>query len=420
MNGWMELPNLIMSAGGLMMMLLGLFMVIIIPGIDRWSKHFFIAFFVVLALCSGAYLIDAIVYRYPHMAQADRIAVYLESFLSSILMPMLTVYLLHCCGEDWRRSWLFRTVFAVWAVYFILLDITQFTTFIYYITPDNQYYRGPWYPLLLVPPVLIMVINLIGVLRRRERLSKKYYYAFLIYLIVPMVSMLIQMITYGLLFIGLGMVIAALAMFGMILTDQIEQYVRQQREIAQQRANIMVLQMRPHFIYNTMTSIYFLCDQDPKKAKQVTRDFTTYLRKNFTAVASVDRIPFTEELEHTRAYLNVEKAQYEDRLFVDYDTPHTRFTLPPLTMQPIVENCVKHGMDQDGEPLRITIQTRETERGHEITVSDNGPGYEPADDSTPGIALRNISQRLQMMCGGELTIMPREGGGTVVRVTIPR
>ncbi len=419
MSGWQEFPNLNLSAAALLMMLQGLFVVIIIPGVDRWSKRFFIAFFAFLALCAGAYLTDVLVSRDPGLALAERVAVYLESLLSSILMPMLTVYLLHCCHEDWRTSALFRIVMALWIVYFTLLNITQFTTFIYYITPDNKYFRGPWYPLLLVPPVAIMLVNLVGVVHRRSKLSQKYFRAFLIYLLVPMAAMLIQMLVYGLLFIGIGMAISALLMFGIILSDQMEQYLCQQREIAHQRASIMVLQMRPHFIHNTMTSIYFLCEQDPKKAQRVTMDFNTYLRKNFTAIVSEEPIPFSEELEHTKAYLAVEQAQFEDRLFVEYDTPHTTFRLPPLTLQPIVENAVKHGMDPDSEPLRIAIRTRSTDSGSIILVEDNGPGFEPADDHAPHIALVNIQERLEMMCGGRLTILPREGGGTVVKVTIP-
>ena len=201
--------------------------------------------------------------------------------------------------------------------------------------------------------------------------------------------------------------------------------MRQQREIAQQRVGLMVLQMRPHYIYNTMMSIYYLCKQDPDMAQQVTLDFTTYLRKNFTALASEAPIPFSEELEHTRAYLAVEQAQFDDMLFIDYDTPHVDFRLPPLTLRPIVENAVKHGMDPDSAPLRIRIMTRRTGSGSEIVVEDNGAGFEPADDfgsadgSEPHVALENIRERLQIMCGGRMTITPREGGGTVVRMTIP-
>ena len=124
-------------------------------------------------------------------------------------------------------------------------------------------------------------------------------------------------------------------------------------------------------------------------------------------------------MEHTRAYLDVELALFSKSLSVDYDTPHTFFRLPPLTLQPIVENAVKHGRNPDASPLHISIRTRKTESGSEITVLDNGRGFDPDDNSDPGIAIKNIRQRLEMMCGGSLTITPNEGGGTVVTVTIP-
>lgn len=122
------------------------------------------------------------------------------------------------------------------------------------------------------------------------------------------------MVTETLMIIVLGVCVSALSMFAIILHEQIESYVVQQREIAQQRASIMVLQMRPHFIYNAMMSIYYLCAKDSKKAQQVTLDFTTYLRKNFNAIASENTIPFSDELTHTRAYLAVEQVQFEDSL----------------------------------------------------------------------------------------------------------
>lgn len=195
--------------------------------------------------------------------------------------------------------------------------------------------------------------------------------------------------------------------------------MRQQREIAHQRAGVMVLQMRPHFICNSMMGIYYLCDQNPEKAKQVTLDFTTYLRKNFAAIASEDTVPFKDELEHTRAYLAVEQAQFEDSLFVKFVTPHILFRVPPLTLQPIVENAVKHGMKSCNDPIHISVTTRQTDTASEIIVEDDGPGYNPVDDNEPHIALNNIRERLEMMCKGKLEIAPREGGGTVVKVTIP-
>ena len=267
--------------------------------------------------------------------------------------------------------------------------------------------------------IAILLVDLAGVTRRRKRLSRKVFLNFLVSILPIMVALTVHLFIDVFPLIDISYVLAALAMYSLILSDQIEQDLRQQREIANQRASIMVLQMRPHFIYNTMTSIYCLCKQDPELAQRVIMEFTAYLRKNFTAVASETPIPFSSELEHTRAYLAVEQAQYADSLFVDYDTPHTLFRVPPLTLQPIVENAVKHGRDPYAGAFRISIRTRKTGSGSEIVVADNGRGFDGADDSDGHIALKNIQKRLELMCGGSLTIAPNDGGGTVVTVTIP-
>jgi LytS/YehU family sensor histidine kinase len=267
--------------------------------------------------------------------------------------------------------------------------------------------------------VLIMVLNLISLVRKRTRLPKQAFFSCLAGILPMTITMCIHMFVPVFQLFGIGIAICALSMFGIILSYQVEQYMLHQREIANQRASIMVLQMRPHFIYNTMMSIYYLCDLDSKKAQQVTLDFTSYLRKNFTAIASQETIPFSEELEHTRAYLAVEQAQFEENLFVDFDTPHTRFFLPPLTLQPIVENAVKHGMDPDSDPLRISIRTLESDSGSVIIVENNGLNFSPEENNEPHIALANIRERLETMCRGKMSILPRAGGGTSVRIWIP-
>ena len=403
-----------------LLVLLGLAASAKMPGMDKWSKRFFIASFSVLVLSITAFFIDLFVYEDTNLALAERIAAYFETLLPTVLMPLLSVYILHCCSEDYRSSLLFFAELVLWSASFILLCITQFTKGIYYISADNQFVRGPWYPILIVPMIALVVVNLAGVIKRRHKLTKKYYIAFLVYLLPLLIAMIVQAFITAFLLIVVAVSLSALSMLGIILTDQIEQNLRQQREISNQHARIAVLQMRPHFIYNTMMSIYYLCEQNPQKAQQVTLDFTTYLRKNFNAIASDDTITFSEELEHTRAYLAVEQARYDDNLFVEYDTPHTLFRVPTLTLQPIVENAVKHGMNPDAaEPLRIFIKTEKTNSGNEIIVEDNGPGFKPADDKEPHIALANIRERLSLMCGGTMEVTTLETGGTRVTIRIP-
>ena len=403
------------------LMLLIIWVSFIIPGINQWNKRFFVTMFAIFLLCMVSMSVELLTYSNPSMILEEKVTVYFEYLLFSIPMPMFTAYLLHTCGENWRKSKIFRAVVILWGIYFILLAIAQFTTIFYHFTPDNQYIRDSWHLLLIAPAFAVMIFNLAAVIRRRNKLSRKYFVAFLIHLLPLQIALFIHnMIAENLVLVTLGLSISMLSLFAIILYDQIEQYFGQQREIANQKANIMVLQMRPHFIYNAMMSIYYLCAQNPQKAQQVTLDFTTYLRKNFTAIASEDTIPFSDELEHTRAYLAIEQVQFGDDLLVEYDISHENFRLPPLTLQPIVENAVKHGMDPENTPLCISIRTRTTNFGCEIVVEDNGTGFSPSgDDFEPHTALANIKKRLEIMCGGKLTINPRAGGGTVVRVIIP-
>ena len=412
------------SIGGalLVMMLLGIALSALIPASDKWSKRYFIAFFTLLFLCSVCCYLALILWYDPNMAAAERVVYFFESLCLSSLMVLPTVFLLHCCGESIKSAKhlvLTKAVTALWCVYYVMLIYAQFTDAFYYVTPDNQYFRGPLFALLIFPLDVIMLLNIAGTVRRREKLSRRYYAALLIYLIPMTVVLFVHSFVSVEVLVVFCMALFALLMYGLIILDNVIQYTRQQREIANQRASVMVLQMRPHFIYNTMMSIYYLCDQDPQKAKQVTLDFTTYLRKNFTAIASENTVPFVTEMEHTRAYLAVEKAQFEDSLFVSFDTPHTMFRVPPLTLQPIVENAVKHGMRMSSAPIHISVVTRMTDAGSEIIVEDDGPGFSRADNDEPHIALDNIRQRLDMMCGGKLTITTREEGGTSVKVTIP-
>lgn len=404
----------------LLLSVLGLGLAFAMPGMDRWSKRFFVCFFVILALTVGGSYAEAIAYDNPVMNLVEKTGAYLASLFPVTLMFMLTVYLVHRCGENYRKSVLLLATVALWAIYFVMLGIAQFTTVFYYYTPDGRFNLGPWYPLSIAPVLAMLVINIVGVVRRRDKLSRRFYYTFLLFLVPMTIAIIVHLFVSAFLLINAGVVIAALAMFVVVVSEQIEQYMQLQRETARQRASIAVLQMRPHFIHNTMTSIYYLCDQDPKAAQQVTMDFNTYLRKNFTAIAKDEIIPFSEELEHTRAYLAVEQAQFANKLVVEYDTPHTQFHVPPLTLQPLAENAVKHGMNPKTIPLRVLIRTRKTDAGSQIIVEDNGPGFDHAVVDDPHTTLNNIRQRLELMCDGMLDFASREGGGTVVKVTIPR
>ena len=418
MTDWMYHAELLIAGALLTMMATGIAFSVFMPALDKWNKRFFIVLFSLLFLCAVTCFLALIFYNNPAKATTERVIYFFESLFMAVPIFMPTIFLLRCLREKVKRNALFSAMIALLGVYFAFLIIAQFTDVFYYVTPDNRFFYGPLYGLSLVPLVLILLLNIAGVIIRRKKLSKKHFTALLIYLLPMTTAIILHMFISVELFVIFGMALFAMIMFGLILSDNMEQYAKQQQEIAHQRARVMVLQMRPHFIYNTMTTIYYLCKQDADKAQQVTLDFTDYLRQNFTAIASEDTVPFSDELRHTQSYLAVEKAQHEDMLVVEYDTPYTHFRVPPLTLQPLVENAVKHAMDPNAAPLHITIRTKKTDAGVLITVEDNGRGFDPNDKLKPHPALDNIENRLKQQCGGTLKI-DSAPGCTTVTIIIP-
>lgn len=422
MTDWVVLTNFAVSIVGFVISGIGIFIALIAGFDEKRQKNFFVHFFIIIALYAISTFVTNISTDFlgEGYVTLSKIGLFCESLFSSMLMPSVLLYILARAGVNWRKRPSLYIAATLWVIYFVLLIITQFTDEIYYFTPDNVYHRGELYPILLVPPVLLMLSNILALFFVKNRLSKRLRNAFLVFLVIPLACMVIQMALYGVLLIVLGTTVSALLMLLLVIRDQVDKMMSQANENLRLNSKIAVLQMRPHFIYNTMTSIYCMIEKEPKKAQQVTLDFTSYLRQNFTAIVKEEPIPFKEELEHTRAYLAVEQTRFEDDLIVEFDTPHIAFRLPPLTLQPIVENSVKYGVNPELDPLVIKVITRKTENGSEVIVEDTGAGFGKEDNNEPHTALKNIRERLDIMCNGTLKISPRENGGTVVTIFIPK
>jgi len=420
MTQWMITANLAIGAASFVVTLIAIICTLMIRNISKKMRTFFLMLFAILILYIITSVACVISEYFLTAASLTKAELFFKSLFSSMLLPMITFYVINACQADIRKEPLTYVVFALWGMYLIMLISAQFTDILYYVTPDNVYHRGELYPMLLTPPALIMATNLAVIITYRKKLSVKQRRAFSIYLCLPLAAMIAQMFFYGLLLIEFATSVAVTLCFLFIVQDQVEKHMQQREENLRNQLNIKVLQMRPHFIYNILMSIYYLCEQDPKKAQQVTLDFSSYLRKNFTAVAKDEAVPFSEELEHARAYLAVEQVRFEDKIQVNYDISCIEFRIPPLTLQPIVENSVKYGVGTRQDPLKIDISTFKDNKLCIVRVDDNGPGYNGPENDEPHVALENIRERLRLMCRGQLKMQLREGGGTRVDIIIPQ
>ena len=263
MNGWIEPFYYFITGAALLLSVMGLWFTALIPGIDRWDRRFFLHYFFVLFLSGVSALIEMELHHYPVPNAVLYFILLLETLLLSLPLPMLTAYLLHCCGESLRTSKLLRAVLGFWAVFFVLLISVPFIDGFIIFAPESYYHREPLYPLLLAPTIAILLLNFAGTLQRRAKLSRKAFLSFVVAQLPMAVTLTVNLFVDAVPLFDISYVISALAMYSLILSDQIEQdrrrqqeivlqereIARQQREIAHERANVMVLQMRPHFIF---------------------------------------------------------------------------------------------------------------------------------------------------------------------------
>lgn len=200
-------------------------------------------------------------------------------------------------------------------------------------------------------------------------------------------------------------------------------YQQMQKELYEAKVSVMVSQIQPHFMYNALSSIAMMCTLDPETAQEATVTFADYLRGNMDSLKQTAPVPFETELAHLKKYLYIEKLRFADLLNIEYDIQATDFKLPLLSIQPLVENAVKHGVGMAEDGGTVKISTRETENAFEVIVEDDGVGYdvnEVKNDGRSHVGMENTKKRIRDMCGGEVVVTSEVGKGTTARVVIPK
>ncbi|WP_235941290.1 ATP-binding protein [Paenibacillus puerhi] len=199
------------------------------------------------------------------------------------------------------------------------------------------------------------------------------------------------------------------------------------REHLRMEAAFLQAQIQPHFLFNTLNSIAALSEIDTARMRNLLAEFGHYLRASFDSRNSERLVPLEHELQLVRSYLFIEKERFEERLEVLWEVDESiQLQLPPLSIQPLVENAVKHGVLARAQGGMIGIRITEGDRYAEITVSDNGVGIEETqlsrlllpENRTSGIGLRNTDRRLKQLYGTGLHIESKQGHGTTVKFTV--
>ena len=192
-----------------------------------------------------------------------------------------------------------------------------------------------------------------------------------------------------------------------------------EKELEESRVSLMLSQIQPHFIFNVLGTLRGLCREAPEQAWRGIGDFSNYLRGNMNALANEKFIPFETELRHVEAYLRLEQMRMGERLNIVYDIQEKNFMIPPLTLQPLVENAVKHGIYKLPDGGTVHIRSRREKEKVVITVEDNGVGFDTSKNTgifemPDHVGLKNVHNRVEKMISGTLSIYSEVNRGTKV------
>ena len=195
------------------------------------------------------------------------------------------------------------------------------------------------------------------------------------------------------------------------------------KELEESRIAVMLTQIQPHFLYNCLNTIYYLCGKDGATAQQAVSDFSDYLQINLKSLNQKYPVPFLKELKHVKTYLKLEQLRFEDDLHIVYKIGPDHFSIPALSLQPLVENAVKHGICPKEGRGTVTIETWETKEDFVVSVTDDGVGFEVqsfTEDEKKHIGINNVRRRLWAMSNALLEIDSTPGKGTTARIRIPK
>ena len=235
---------------------------------------------------------------------------------------------------------------------------------------------------------------------------------FFVYTLFPVAGLIADYAVHGISLTYVGFTVSILVIYTSI-------YLTRQKQLQEQRSALMLSQINPHFVYNTLSTIAAMCDTSPKQAQYLTIDFSQYLRRNISTLSSDGLIPFEQEMEHVACYLKIEKARFRERLNVNYSIQCKDFSIPPLTVQPLVENAVKHGVSKKAEGGTVKVSTYDGGTHYVIEIIDDGVGFEE-ESAEMHVGIENVRSRVASMCKGDLTVKSTPGVGTRVTVEIPK
>jgi len=358
------------------------------------------------------------------------------TFVISAVMPVFfSIYLILSVYEKRKDYTIFYAITFCAISAEILLMLSQRNEYIFRIDPNtNIYERGPGFVVWTVINLSEAVIGSVYLIFKRKEINKDRLAAMLSFALIPVVTVVIQIFIYGYSLANIACLFSAFIMFAQVVNDNFKNLLSQQvkirvqdSELSNLKNKIALSQIQPQFLYKVLDYVEGLCNRDTKKAKVLVSNLSDYLKGNVNLAGKEEMVPFEGEFEHTKAYLEIEKIINENSFDTEYDIRETDFELPALSIQPVVENAVRHGVNElaPGTRGKIKVSTLHGNGYIKIVIKDNGVGFET--ESVIGAAeyeeemhgLKNVKERLRIMENAEIHVKSFPNRGTTVEIIIP-
>ncbi|MCR4952841.1 MAG: histidine kinase [Treponema sp.] len=366
------------------------------------------------------------------------------------VLALFVYYFTSYISLQTKVSWTLAHIsLAICVIFSVGLCASAFNGMFFYIK-DGHFFKGEQFWFSQLGGYFVIGTMLFLSIRYFKVLGKWDSFLFMSFAFFPLLSTFTRSVM-PYFSVQLALSISILLIYNFVYLTQVRKNIKQEDILRENRIALSFSQIQPHFIFNTLNSIYVLCDKDPKIVKQAIGDFSSYLRTNLEVFSEQRMIPFEKEIEHLNCYINLEKLRFREDLYVNYDFLEKNFMIPQLTLQPIVENAIKHGILKKKSGGVVTISTCKTDQFYKIKVSDDGVGFDTNqlniftnnsrneekndelknldNDSTNQsnlkkdgqlhVGLKNVQERLWIMCRGNLIVKSEIGKGTSVVIELP-
>jgi len=369
-----------------------------------------------VVVCVVTYYFD----KYPFNNTLQFILCALYPILGYLELFLYYLYFESTCGADKAVRKTIRSFnYAILALNMISTIALLPFGLIFSIKPDGTYVRGSLFAVTYV--FLFIALLALIVFTIQIRPSARKTFAYISYSILPIASSVIMvLVNANSIVTDISTMISCVILFSVVYMDERQSGLKNEMKLTEYRTDIMMSQIRPHFIYNTLSTIAALCTVDPEKAQSLTTEFSDYLRTNLNLAKMQKLCTFEEELNHTKQYIDIEKVRFGDRIHVEYDIKETDFLVPSLSLQPLVENAIRHGIMNKEAGGTVWISTEKVQNEYLVTVRDDGVGFD-SDHMKPEkghYGTETTRERLRLLLGGDLVIKSAPNVGTVAKMYI--